>query len=150
MPQISQMLPSTYIKKEDVPQPVIVTVRGVEEKNVAPTGQPDEFKWIVYFSEFEKGLVLNSTNINSLSQACHSTDTDDWNGKEVVLYTDPTVAYAGKVIGGLRIRAHETRAPVRAPARPAQATSRRPTPVDGDGPPPGHPALADMDDDIPF
>ena len=113
MPQVSQMLPSTYLKKEDVTQPVIVTVDHLEEKNVAPNGQPEEMKWTIFFREFEKGMVLNSTNINALAQACASTDSDDWTGREVVLFMDPSVSYAGKVTGGLRIRPNETRQPVR-------------------------------------
>lgn len=137
--KVSQMLPSTYLKKEDVEQPVIVTIGHIEEKNVAGKDQPEELKWIIFFNEFDKGLVLNSTNINALSQACRSTETDDWAGKEVVLFVDPTVAYAGKVIGGLRIRENRTATPVRPPARNAPAPAA------------GHPAFADIPaSDIPF
>jgi hypothetical protein len=115
------MLPSTYLKKEDVESPLIVTIARLDEVNVAPQGQPEERKWVIYFSEFDKGMVLNSTNIHAIVQATGCGDTDDWPGKEIVLFVDHTVQYAGKTIGGLRVRPMD--AP---PARPA--TPRRPLP----------------------
>jgi hypothetical protein len=50
-------------------------------------------------------MVLNSTNIKRLAKACNSDDTDEWIGKQVTLYVDPDVEFAGNVVGGLRIRA---------------------------------------------
>jgi hypothetical protein len=110
----AQMIPSNYLKKEDLDSPTIVTIDHLEEKNVAPPDQPEEVKWIMYFREYQKALVLNNTNIQLLVHATGSDDTDDWAGKEVVLYVDPNVSYGGKLIGGLRIRKHETRTPQRA------------------------------------
>jgi hypothetical protein len=119
MAKVSDMLPSSYLKQSDFDENgLIVTISGIENKNIAKEDQEPEHKWIVYFKEFEKGMVLNSTNIQALARACDSEDTDDWAGHEVVVYVDPSVGYAGKVTGGLRIKKFsQPQAPAR--GRPA-------------------------------
>ena len=126
MAKISEMLPSSYLKQTDFDESgAIVTVASITEKNVARQDEPVEMKWLVHFAEFEKAMVLNTTNINALSKACGSDDTDDWTGKEVIVYVDPTIGYGGKTTGGLRIRKYVVAAPPKqavkaAPRQPAQ------------------------------
>lgn len=132
MPKISEMIESKYLKQSDVPDPVIVTVGKVGKINIAKEGDEPEHKWAVRFKEFNKPMLLNSTNIKLLEKACGSDDTDDWMGKEVIVYTDDSVSFGGQVVGGLRIRKQQT-APTRKAAKQDDGA-----------------ALADMDDDIPF
>lgn len=120
MPNINQMMPSKYLKKEDVPQPALVTVRSFSQDNVAQQGQPEEKKWIMHFNEFENGLVMNSTNLQLAAMALGSEETDDWIGKQIVLFSDPNVSFGGKLVGGLRIRAVRKKAPA-APVAPVPA-----------------------------
>lgn len=101
---ISKMIPSKFIKGEDVDPPILVTIMEVREKNVAKDGEPVENKWAISFSDYEKPLVLNVTNIQLCSIACGSEDTEDWVGRQIVLYYDPTITFAGKITGGVRIR----------------------------------------------
>jgi hypothetical protein len=44
-------------------------------------------------------------------------DTDDWIGKQVILYNDESIQFAGKVTGGLRFKRLKTAAKPR-PAAP--------------------------------
>jgi len=121
MAKVSEMLPSSYLKQSDFDENgLICTVARVEQENVAREDEPPEHKWVVYFAEFEKAMVLNSTNINGLAKACDSDDTDDWPGKEVVVYVDPTVSFGGKVTGGLRIKRYAQ------PQAPSKAGSKAP------------------------
>jgi hypothetical protein len=78
-------------------------------------------------------MVLNSTNIKRLAKACGSDDTDEWVGKQAVLFVDPDVEFAGNVVGGLRIRSHKS-APVTRQVQGAQTGGK----------------FDDMKDDIPF
>lgn len=131
--KIGEMIESKYLKQSDVTADVIVTVAKVGQANVAPKGEEQELKWLIRFTEFSKPMVLNSTNIKRLAKACSSDDTDEWIGKQVVLYVDPDVEFAGNVVGGLRIRAH----------KPAPVTRQvMPNPTGG--------KFDDMPDDIPF
>lgn len=147
MPRVNEMIESKYLKKEDVGDGKLMTISGFEKQNVAPQGEPAENKWTVYFDETSKPLVLNTTNLNLLSMICGSDNTDDWVGKKVVLFNDPSVSYGGKLIGGIRVRKPQgraARANDAAPARPAQPTHAQ---VQRDLAPAGD---DDFDSDIPF
>lgn len=134
MPKIGDMLVSKYLKTADVPDPVIVTIRGVKQVNVAKEGEAPEMKWIIGFTEFSKPMVLNSTNLHVAAKVLGSDDTDDWKNREIILYTDPNVSFKGEVVGGLRFRGQE-KAPVKAAPRKHQSADE---------------ALADMQDDVPW
>ena len=104
MPKISEMRESKFLKKDDVGRGVLVTIAGCSLHNVAMEGAAPDPKWCLTFHELDKPLVLNSTNIQVCAQICESEDTDHWMGKKIVLYTDPNVTYAGKLVGGIRVR----------------------------------------------
>ncbi len=127
VPNINDMVQSKYLKQADIPDPVIVTVQGVKQVNMAKDDEAPEMKWCIKFVEFQKPMALNSTNIHVAAKVFGSNNTDDWKGKEIILFTDPNVSFGGQVVGGLRFRGQE-KAPVKA------AGSVRP----------------DLDDDIPF
>lgn len=147
MAKISEMLPSNYLKQSDFPQDYVVTIRSIERKNIAMDGKPAEYKWLAEFAEFEKPMVLNSTNIQLMGKACNSDDTDDWIGKQVIVYVDENVSFGGELVGGLRVRKHKQAAPAvpkAAGPRPAPATR----PAAGVGP--GMEDRPDVDDDVPY
>jgi hypothetical protein len=139
MPNINQMMPSKYLKKEDVPQPALVTIRSFTHDNVAQQGQPEEKKWIMHFNELEQGIVLNSTNLQLAAMALGSEETDEWVGKQVVLFADPNVSFGGKLVGGLRIRGVRRKQPE--PVAPKRNVPPPPAPPDDE---------YDPDSDIPF
>lgn len=128
MPNINEMVSSKFLKQADVPDPVIVTVKGVGQVNVAKDDETPEMKWAIKFLEFDKPMVLNTTNLTVAAKVLGSANTDDWKGKEIVLFTDPNVSFGGQVVGGLRFRGQE-KVPVK------KTAGER---------------MADMDDDIPF
>jgi len=80
-----------------------------------------------------------------MAKACGSEDTDDWIGKQVIVFVDENVSFGGELVGGLRIRKHKVAAPV-APTAPRAAAPQR------QAAPQAAPASGfdDMADDIPF
>ena len=103
---ISAMTNSKFLKKEDVMErPVLVTIDRISQQNVAMDDQPQEMKYCLHFRELEKPLVLNQTNIALCADACKSEETNDWPGKQVVLFNDAAIMFQGKRTGGIRIRA---------------------------------------------
>lgn len=108
---INEMKESKYLKKEDVGQGKLLTIKGLSQENVALESQPEELKYIMFFNEESKGLVMNWTNIQLCANAAGSEDTDNWVGKQIVLYNDPNVSYAGKITGGIRVRAPKNTEP---------------------------------------
>lgn len=127
MPKTSEMRESKFLKQGDIGKAVLWTIHGVEKVNVAKEGADPEHKWGLSFKQSDKPLVLNATNIAMLEHML-GDDTDHWANKQVVLYVDPTIMYAGKVVGGIRVRA----------------------PKAGSVPPPPPPVQELTDDDIPF
>ena len=128
MPRTSDMIQSKYLKTADIPDPVIVTVVKVGKVNLAKEDAAPEYKWAIRFQEFQKPMVLNSTNIKIAEKVFGSDNTDDWTGKEIILFADENVTFGGELVGGLRFKAQE-KAPVKAVAKPA---------------------AHEMEDDIPF
>jgi hypothetical protein len=116
-----------YLKKEDFPQPALLTISGAEQVKVL-----EDDKIVIHFKEDDKALLANKTNLQLMAVFYGSTDTDDWIGHKVVLYNDPTVMYAGKVVGGIRVRLPKGVEPI-----VAQNASREP-------------GSDDFDDDVPF
>ena|SRR3990167_3616362 len=107
MPRTSEMIQSKYLKTADIPDPVIVTVEKIGKVNLAKEDAAPEYKWAVKFQEFPKAMVLNSTNIKIAEKVFGSDNTEDWIGKEIVLYTDENVTFGGELVGGLRFKGQE-------------------------------------------
>lgn len=103
MPSTKDMIQSKYLKGSDVPEPVIVTIRGVKQVNVAKEDQEPEYKWVVKFAEFDKPMVLNATNIR-IAEKSLGDNTDEWTGKEIELHFDENVTFGNELVGGLRFR----------------------------------------------
>ncbi len=134
MPNVNDLKQSKYLKQQDVGTGVLVTIDRYEEVNVAQEGQSPELKWVLFFKELEKPMVLNSTNGQLIERITGSGDFDDWIGKVVVLYNDPNVSFAGRVTGGIRVRAPKPQGKAAA-AKPAAKAS---------------PAADLSDEDVPF
>lgn len=103
--KVHEMKESKFLKKEDVGPGALVTIKSIERENIAKEGADPEYKFVMYFEELDKPLVLNQTNIQLCQIACGgSDDSGDWIGSKIVLYNDPNVSFAGKIMGGLRVR----------------------------------------------
>lgn len=102
--KISQLSDSKYLKKEDVQPPIQVTIAGITQDNLARDDEAPEFKYILNFVGDVKPLVLNMTNAQLIAHITGSEETDDWKGKTITLYNDPSVSFAGKLTGGIRVQ----------------------------------------------
>jgi|ERR1022692_3455723 hypothetical protein len=108
---INEMTPSKYLKQSDVQGEVLVTVQGLKKVNVAREDDEPEYRWTIKFQEFDKAMVLNTTNIKRMGKAL-GDDTDGWTGGQVILYVDPDIEFGGNIVGGLRIRNNRKSAPL--------------------------------------
>jgi len=91
----------TYLAASDVQEPMTLTITSGEREEV---GQDKEPAIVLYFKEEDRGLILNKTALRFMVALTGSEDTDEWVGKQVVLYNEPNVYYQGKRTGGLRLR----------------------------------------------
>ena len=120
--KITEAFPSDYLRASDAERPVLFTMSHIEMRDVG-----DNHKPVLFFIGQQKGLVLNKTNSATIA-AAYGDETDAWQGKQIVLYVDENVFYAGKKMPAIRVRKPK------ATVKPAP----EPEPVD------------DMDDQIPF
>jgi hypothetical protein len=100
MPKIGDMYPSRWLKASDVEDEdrVLTIDRVVEEK----IGQAGDLKWVLYFQELDKGLVLNKTNTTTIAKLW-GDNTDDWEGCQVTLYATE-VQFQGDMVEAIRVR----------------------------------------------
>lgn len=101
-----QLVPtnSKYLKKEEVGEDgVILTIKGFKYETVEGDSG-DEQKLIMYFMENYNPMVINRTNAQLIAVATGAANAGDAKGKEIVVYSDPTISFGGKVTGGLRIK----------------------------------------------
>jgi hypothetical protein len=115
--KVSTILASNWLKKDDLNDPVggeVFTIAKVTEELVGQDQQP---KWALHWKERSVlPMLLNKTNLRLLA-SMFGDDTDDWRGKEVEVYHDPSISYNGQLVGGLRVRPPR---PVQPRARPTQ------------------------------
>lgn len=132
-----------FLTQKDVQKPVLVTITGYREFNVALEGAEEDLRWTLSFREFEKPLVLNSTNGQIIAAIMGSDEAEDWIGKKIVLYIEPSVSYGGRVTGGIRVRAVRNQ-----PASPQKAPEANPEPQTLGTPNPEYKEGAAPEDDI--
>jgi hypothetical protein len=105
MPHISELKQSKFLTRSDTGKGILVTIKDCYQQDVAMEGDPQELKWCLSFVEDCKPMVLNTTNAQLIAAALGSEETEQWAGKKIVLFDDPTVMFKGKITGGIRARA---------------------------------------------
>ncbi len=128
--KISAAYPSKYLKAADLQDREHKMV--VAKVELEPIGD-DDHKPVVYFTKAKKGLVCNKTNAKAIA-AAYGDDTDEWTGKEIVLFP-MMVQFRDDMVESIRVKI------------PKAAVAPKPTPQTHDelDPPP-----RDLDDEIPF
>lgn len=114
MASVNDVRSSKFLKKEDVGDGMLVTIRQVHQENVAKEGAEPEIKWCLTFQEVEKPMVLNSTNAQIIGKITGIEEDIEieWVGKQIVLFNDPNVSFGGKLMGGIRVRARRDQKPI--------------------------------------
>jgi hypothetical protein len=116
MPKVSEMIQSKFLRKEDFEEDQVCTIKDCKLEEMQ---QSNDTKWVLYFREHEKGMVLNTTTIRVLEQAFGDT-TEQWIGNKVKVYVDPNVSFQGRVVGGLRLRTPKQGAKAPTPPPPKE------------------------------
>lgn len=119
---IEEIFASKYLKADDLKgREVQVRISQVELQ----TMQDGKVKPCIFFMGKEKGVLLNKTNSFTIADT-YGTDTDNWIGKDIVLFATRVMDPAGKMVPAIRLRVPQQ-------AKPVQAGSGHPNaPTDGD------------------
>jgi len=107
---------SKYLRAEDLKQEKKFRIKAVTAEVLEKDGKAEK-KLVCWFTNDERGLVLNKTN-NRTIRAAYGDDTANWIGKIIVVF--PTMTdVRGKMTPALRVRIPP----------PKQATAAPPQPV---------------------
>lgn len=108
--RVAELAPSPHLEAADIGgEEVVVTIKTFDWH---PVGEDRVIKGILYFQEFDRGMVINKTNRVTL-QHLFGEFLDELVGKRMTLYASET-QFGGKVVPCLRIRAQ----------KPAEAKSK--------------------------
>jgi hypothetical protein len=108
------------LRAEDVKQDRKYRIKSVTEQIFERDGGKEK-KLVLWFTNDERGLVLNKTNIRTL-RGIFGDDTTAWVGKVIAVFPVMT-DFRGKVTSGLRVRIP----PPKQAAEAAPAPSPAPT-----------------------
>lgn len=98
---------SNYLKSRDVKAPITITITTVEAEEFQDDDGGKRESLVIYAKEVDQGVVLSKTALAQVIEILGSEETEDWQGKQLVLFNDLTVQFKGKRVGGLRFRAVE-------------------------------------------
>ncbi len=104
--KLSDAFPSLYLKGDDVKgRELTATIAAVKMEEIKAGDQTEgDTKPVLHFREADiKAMVLNVTNADAISEG-YGDETDAWVGKTIVIYHDPSIKFAGKKVGGVRVR----------------------------------------------
>ena len=95
--KLNNMFPRKYAIGADLNgQSVTVTVKSLSIDKLSPhPGQPPMDRFILFFDETQKGVILSRTLAEQIASILHSDDTEKWIGKKIMLYPQP-LTVAGK------------------------------------------------------
>jgi len=122
---VDDLKQSRFLSKKDVASPILVTIKGYKEMNVAREQDKPDMQCVLYFEEIEKPIVLKVTNGNLIAAIIGSKELEDWIGHKIVLFFDPTVSFGSELTGGIRVRAAKNQpAPVEIPEPDPSITNK--------------------------
>jgi len=124
---ISALKESKFLKRADVGDGVLVTIRNLTQENVAKENEADDNKWAIHFTELDKPMILNSTNAQLIAHIVKSEETDDWTGKRITL-SPREVEYQGEMVLSIRVSLQKPTAG----AAPAKVINPEPDHIEGD------------------
>lgn len=85
-------------------QDIIVTIDFVRREEVVGAGGKKEFEVVAHLKDGVLPFILNKTNMKTIQKLYKSPYIEDWNGRAIQIYFDPTIKFGREVVGGLRVR----------------------------------------------
>lgn len=103
--KLNDMFPRRYATGNDLNgKAVTLTISQTQAERMRPNPHaPEQIKYVVYFSEATKGVILCRTLARQISDIVGSEETDDWVGKQITLCPQP-MTVAGQARVAIRAR----------------------------------------------
>ena len=85
-------------------QEITVTIASITTSEVIGDGGKKSTKPIIRFAEPVKPLIANTVNFKRITKLFGSKYIEDWIGKQIILYGDPSVKFGSETVGGVRVK----------------------------------------------
>ena len=108
-PNLGEMLDSRFYRWFDLDdgngfvERTHTILKAVIEKVHIPEANAKEEKTVLWFKDYPKALILNKTNIKTISNTMGG-DSAKWKGQPVTLYVDQNVRLRGEKTCGIRVK----------------------------------------------
>lgn len=101
--RVTELCPSPHLEAMDLGDEIgasaVVTIDRVELKTV---GAEQVRKGVVFFKEFERGMVINKTNSRTIA-GLYGSNTDDWIGERITIYRSET-SFQNRTVPCIRVK----------------------------------------------
>jgi len=86
--KLNNMFPRKYATGADLNgNTVNVTIESMAVEKLSPhAGQPPMDRFVLYFKETQKGVILSRTLAEQVASILQSDDTDQWIGRKISLF----------------------------------------------------------------
>jgi hypothetical protein len=101
MTTLNDLFPSPYLAASDVESNPVVTIKHLTKKTMKNRDGEDEVKPVLFFNEFDKGMVLNKTNADIIGSMLGNV-IEEWTGERVQLHSVMVEAF-GKRQPAIRV-----------------------------------------------
>ena len=82
-----KILEMPYLNGSELAGEIVVTIKEYKTENFfSPSTKKKEDHTILYFNEFEKGMVLNSRKAQAIERLLKTPLMDEWNGQTLTLF----------------------------------------------------------------
>ena len=95
----TELCPSPHLEAADLSEDTTVTIKSFDWH---PVGKEEKIKGVLYFHEFERGMVMNRGNTLMLRHL-HGDVLDDLVGKQIIIGPD-TTNFGGNIVPCIRVR----------------------------------------------
>lgn len=104
--KISEMFPKRYATGDDLHgKTLTLTIASIRAEKMRPQAHaPEMEKWVLYFKEAKRGIVLNRTLAHQIAEILHSQETNDWIDKQITIFPQ-TINVGGKKVTTIKARA---------------------------------------------
>lgn len=82
---------------------LIAVIEYVAQEEVTGTGGKKEVEVVAHLRG-QKPFILNKTNMKTIQKLYRTPYIEEWSGRAIQIYYDPTIKFGRDTVGGLRIR----------------------------------------------
>ena len=94
-----------YLGDYSIPEgrDLIAVIDYIAREKVTGAGGKKEDEVVAHLKN-EKPFILNKTNLKTIEKIYKTPLIEDWKGRAIQIYYDPSVKFGRETVGGLRIR----------------------------------------------